>query len=679
MESIGDARSFLSAAREVSLAKPIIVLKAGRTEQAARAAGSHTGSLAGSDEVLEAAFRRCGALRVTEIGDLFSMAEVLARQPRPRGMRLTIVTNAGGPGVLATDALITGSGQLATLSPDTVAALDANLPAHWSHNNPVDVLGDAGPERYAQTLKTVVADPDSDGLLVILTPQDMTDPTETAKALAPYAKAGDKPVLASWMGGKLTEAGELILNQAGVPTFPYPDTAARAFNYMWRYSDNLRGLYETPALPQGADHQSDRAAAQRIISATMAQKRTILTETESKALLAAYGLPTVSTHLAETADEAVRHAERIGYPVVLKLFSETITHKTDVGGVQLNLANADAVRKAFEQIRDSVSQKAGPGHFGGTTVQQMVRLPDAYELIIGSTVDAQLGPVLLFGAGGQLVEVFRDRALALPPLTATLARRTMERTRILEALKGIRGRRPIDIAALEQLLVRFSTLVVEQPRIREIDINPLLASPEQMIALDARILLHDASIGDEQLPRPAIRPYPSQYAGTATLRDGSAVAIRPIRPEDEPLVIQFHASLSERSVRFRYFHQMKLEQRVAHERLIRICFNDYDRDLALVALRDQQILGIGRLNKNSGTQDAEFSLVIADGMQHKGLGTELLSRLIQIARDEKLTRISGTILPENGDMQRLCAKLGFRLTEDADENVVRAEMPLDSK
>ncbi|MGA7500404.1 MAG: acetate--CoA ligase family protein, partial [Isosphaeraceae bacterium] len=585
MESIGDARSFLSASREVALAKPIIVIKAGRTEAAAKAAASHTGSLTGSDEVLDAAFRRVGVLRVNSISEVFDMAEVLSKQPRPKGPRLAILTNAGGPGVLATDALIDNMGELAPLSAETMAALDAILPAAWSHSNPIDILGDADPKRYASSLEITAKDPNIDGLLTILTPQAMTDPTATAEHLRQHAKISGKPVLASWMGGAAVEAGQQILNQAGIPSYEYPDTAAHVFTLMWGSSYNLQGLYETPNGPVDSEIATNaRESAEAIIAAVRRQGRTVLTEPESKQLLAAYGIPTVKTVVAETLDAAVAAAEDLGYPTVLKIYSETITHKTNVGGVQLNLRDADAVRAAFRAIESAVCERAGAKHFQGVSVQPMIKL-DGYELIIGSSLDAQFGPVLLFGTGGQLVEVFKDRSLALPPLNTTLARRMMEHTKIYTALRGVRGRRSVDIAALEQLMVRFSQLVVEQKWIKEVDINPLLASPDRLLALDARVIVHGLDVRACDLPRPAIRPYPSQYITTWTDEDGTQVVLRPIRPEDEPLLVKFHGTLSERSVSFRYFHAMKLTARVAHERLTRICFIDYDREMALVADR----------------------------------------------------------------------------------------------
>jgi acetyltransferase len=678
MESIGNARSFLSAAREATFRKPVIVVKAGRSEAAAKAAASHTGALAGSDDVLDAAFRRTGVLRVNTIADLFYMAGILARQPRPTGPRLTIVTNAGGPGVLATDSVISHGGALARLSQGTIDALNQFLPPQWSHNNPIDILGDAGPDRYAKAVEVAVADPDSDGLLVILTPQAMTDPTQTAERLKPFANTG-KPILASWMGGGGVAAGVDILNHAGIPTFPYPDTAARAFTYMWKYTYNLRGIYETPQFADDETTTVDRARAADIVNRATKAGRCLLTEFESKQLLGAYGIPTVPTHVAATESMAVRKAEEIGFPVVLKLHSETITHKTDVGGVQLNLSDAAAVRRAFQAIVSAVHAKVGSEHFAGVTVQPMIKL-EGYEIILGSSIDPQFGPVLLFGAGGQLVEVFKDHALALPPLNTTLARRMMEQTHIHSALKGVRGRKPANLPALEQLLVHFSQLVVEQRRIKEIDINPLLVGPDGMVALDARVVLFDPAV--TEIPSLAIRPYPIQYVGSWTMPKDTAITIRPIRPEDEPLMVQFHEELSPASVFSRYFHTVKLSQRVAHERLARMCFIDYSREMALVADRkdpatgQHQIIGVGRLINCHGTHDAEFALVVSDTYQGRGLGTELLRRLVQFARDEGLDRIVGDILSESRHMQRVCEKLGFDMHAAPGDGQVRSELKL---
>jgi acetyltransferase len=677
MESVGDARAFLSAAREVALTKPIIVLKAGRTDAAARAAASHTGALAGSDATLDAAFRRCGVLRVHEIEQLFDMAEILGRQPRPRGPRLAIVTNAGGPGVLAADALIMNGGELAVLSETTVEQLNGFLPPHWSHGNPVDIIGDADSERYGKAAELLVQDAAADGLLAILTPQAMTDPTSTAQRLRAL-NGLNKPVLASWMGGDSVSESQEILGQAGIPTFSYPDSAARAFLHMWQYSENLRALYETPMPSDQAASEQQTVLAERIVDTVRRSGRTLLNETESKELLAAYGIPTVPTTTAMSEVEAVDKAAGFGYPVVLKLLSQTITHKTDVGGVRLNLQNVEAVRDAFQGIRESVRANAGEEHFLGVTVQPMIER-NGYELILGSSVDTQFGPVLLFGAGGELVEILQDRALGLPPLNTTLARRIMERTRIFKALQGTRGRPPVDLAVLEQLLVRFSHLVIEQRWIKEIDINPLLASAQEIHALDARVVLHDPQTDPNALPRAVIRPYPAEYITMFTLRDGTAVELRPIRPDDEPLMVRFHELLSEESVYFRYFGTMSLGHRTAHERLVRICFIDYDREIAVVAdrratVQQPEIMAVGRLIKTHDSNGAEMSLVVADRYQHQGLGTELVRQLLRIAEREGVPRISAFILPENQPMLQICRRLGFQLEHLSQDRVVRASI-----
>jgi acetyltransferase len=680
METIGDARSFISSAREVASSKPIIVIKPGRTEGAARAAASHTGSLTGSDEVLEAAFRRAGVLRVERISEIFSMAEVLGRQPRPKGPRLTILTNAGGPGVLATDTLLTTGGELAEVSKETMDKLSEFLPASWSHNNPIDIIGDASPDRYAKSLEVAAQDPNSDGLLVILTPQAMTDPTATAESLKSYAKSYDKPILASWSGGKEVAAGEAILNKAGIPTFEYPDDAAQAFTYMWQSQSNLRTLYETPSLTDEDGAGPDREKAKAIIDHARKTGRDLLTEAESKQLLAAYGIPTTPTLIATKAKEAGKMATELGFPVVVKLHSETITHKTDVGGVILNLQTPAEVEDAFKAIQKSVTEKAGAEHFLGVTVQPMVKV-EGYELIIGSSIDPQFGPVLLFGTGGQLVEVFKDRSLGLPPLNTTLARRMIERTKIYKALKGVRGRKPVDMDALEKLLVRFSQLVVEQPWIKELDINPLIASPEGLMALDGRVVLHSSTTAESDLPKLAIRPYPTQYISKWTTKKGQKVTIRPIRAEDEPLMICFHETLSDRSVYLRYLSPMLLNQRVMHERLAHVCHSDYSREIVLVVEADKDagrcISAVARLSKFRGEdKEARLSLLVSDNYQGEGLGMELVKRLIEVAKHEKITKIIAVMSKENEAMKVLCEKTGFTSVTNAKTEMIEASLNL---
>ena len=675
MESVGNARAFLSAAREVALSKPIIVIKVGRTAEASRAAASHTGSLTGSDEVLDAAFRRAGVLRVNTIEELFDMAEVLAKQPRPRGPRLAIVTNAGGPAALATDRLVLDGGEIAALSDDSTRQFNELLPAHWSHGNPVDILGDADAVRYTKAVEIAARDKKNDGVLVILTPQAMTECAATATGLARLARSIDKPLLASWMGGTEVGVGDKSLNDAGIPTFAFPDTAARAFATMWRYSRQLDALYETPQLVAHAERTRDHKQATNLISAARKKGRTLLTECESKKLLECYHIPTVATRIATTEEQAVERAGEFGGPVVLKLHSETITHKTDVGGVKLNLTGATAVRRAWREIRRGVPA----ADFLGVTVQPMIQR-EGYELILGSSIDSQFGPVLLFGTGGQLVEVFKDRALGLPPLNATLARRLIEQTRIYTALQGTRGRGPVDFAALEDVLVSFSQLVAEQRWIKEIDINPLLVSERQIIALDARVILHPRETAENELPTLAIRPYPIQYCTEWKLRGGPSVMIRPVRPEDEPLMIDFHHTLSEQSVHYRYFSAIGLEERVAHERLRRICFNDYDREIALVAVQGkggtQQIIGVGRLSRLHHRDEAEFAIIIGDPWQKKGLGKRLLDLLVEIGREEKIARITAHILSDNLAMQHVSRKCGFKLHRTEGEMDWRAEIRL---
>ena len=674
MESVGDARAFLSAAREVALAKPIIVIKPGRTAAAAKAAASHTGALTGQDEVLDAAFRRCGVVRVNTIAELFYLSEALDKQPRPKGPHLTIVTNAGGPAVLATDALLAEGGKLAEISETAKEQFDLCLPRHWSRQNPIDIIGDADAERYAKAVDIAAKDAASDGLLVILAPTGLSDPTAVAQQLTHYAKLPRKPVLASWMGGLDVAPGVSMLNKAGIPTYAYPDAAARVFQLMWSYSANLKALYETP---ERLDAESAGAAeAGSIIDTARSKGRTLLTEFESKRLLTAYGIPTVATEIAGSADKAEAAAGRIGYPVVLKLHSETITHKTDVGGVKLNLRDAAAVRSAYREIEESVTRLSGREHFLGVTVQSMARM-EGYELILGSSVDSQFGPVLMFGSGGRLVEVYKDSGIGLPPLNTTLARRLMERTKIMTALAGVRGRRPVDLAALERLLVRFSYLILEQKWIKEIDINPLLASPEGLLALDARIALYPPDAAEP--PRPAIRPYPIQYVRPWRFEDGTEVLIRPIRPEDERLMIRFHATLSERSIYQRYFHIMSLDQRTAHERLVKVCFGDYDREIALVAEKTEngetELVAVGRMSKSHLANEAELAFLISDEYQGRGLGSELARRLIEIARIEKLDRVTVEVLGENRHMIDVCRSLNFRL-DPAEEGVVHGILAL---
>ena len=681
MESIGDARSFLSAAREVALDKPILVIKAGRTLEGARAAAAHTGALTGSDEVLDAAFRRVGVLRVDTVADVFCMTEVLGHQPRPNGPRLAIVTNAGGPGVIATDALLASGAQLASLSEQTESALDDILPPHWSHRNPVDILGDAGPDRYEKAVEIVAKDPSADGILVIVAPQGMTNPNAVAEKLRKFARLPGKPILASWMGGVEANQGEAVLARAGIPTFPFPDTAAWVFQSLWRSGRNLRVLYETPTLAAADGQGPDQKGAADFIESIRASGRTMLTDLESKQLLSKYQLPTIETHLAVTEDEAVRLAAEIGYPVAVKLHSLTITHKADTGGVQLNLTNEEDVRNAWRSIEQSVTEKAGPGHFAGVTVQRMI-VAQGYELILGSATDFQFGPVVLFGAGGRWVELIQDKAIALPPLNSTLALRCMEQTRVFDFLQGKRGGRPVDLPALSQLLVRFSQLVLEQPWIKEIDINPLFVSSDRQLALDARVILHDPNMNPSELPRPAIRPYPDQYVRVFATADGTEFSIRPIRPEDEPMMVRFHGTLSEHSVYLRYFNVQTLALRTSHDHLTRSCFIDYDRHMTLVAewtdpiTGEREIIGVGKLVRSHFENEAELAVSVSDVLQRHGIGLALAKELVEFARHEKLERITACVLLDNRGMRTVLEKVGFTFPSNSNDGVLEADLKL---
>ncbi|KAL7546239.1 hypothetical protein ACHAWF_009572, partial [Thalassiosira exigua] len=543
MESIGDARSFMSAASEVAMTKPIIVIKPGRTEQAAVAAASHTGSLAGSDDVLDAAFRRCGVLRVNKIWEVFEIIELLGKQPRPKGKYLTIVSNAGGPGVISTDALINSGGQLAWLSTETMDKLNQLLPAHWSHGNPIDLLGDATPDTYAKAVAIAAENKYSDGVLIVLTPQAMTDPTATAQQVADVIKRlrCTKPILTSWMGGPGVTEGRAILDRAGIPTYDYPDNAAQLFSYMFQYSVNISQLYQCPRWCADMHPETQRVDA--ILASAQTSGRKILTEFESKQILSAFGIPTVRSILARTAEESISAANEIGYPVVVKLNSTTITHKSDVGGVKLNLSSPEQVLIAYESIQKSVELNFDKSDFQGVTVQPMVDQRDAFELILGASPDDQFGPVILFGSGGRLVEVYNDKSLALPPLNSNLAHMMMKGTKIHSALKGFRGKDAVDLSALEKLIANFSHLVLEKCNyIAEVEINPLLVSGDSLLALDARVILHSAAA---DVIRPAIRPYPSQYEQRFVTKKGRVMLVRAIMPSDEPLIVDFHKRLSE--------------------------------------------------------------------------------------------------------------------------------------
>jgi len=673
MEGMTSPRRFMSAARAVSRIKPIIISKSGRSEAGARAAASHTGAMAGLDEVYNAAFRRAGIIRVNTVRQLFDCAEALGKTQRPVGGNLGIITNAGGPGVMAIDALGSWGVEPATLGPETLAKLNEVLPHFWSHNNPVDILGDATHERYLQALQILLQAPELSGLVVILTHQAMTDPARVAQELVPEIKKYAKPVLAVWMGGEDVAEGVRLLNDGGVAVYETPEQAVDTFMAMYSYTRNLELLQETPAqLPH--ELEVNHQQAQAYIQECLKRQSHVLSEIEAKAILAAYGIPVTPTISASSAQAAAQAASHLGYPVVMKIHSPQISHKTEVGGVKIGLKNKDDVNAAFDEITGAARLRAPEAQILGVTMQPMVR-PVDFELIMGAKKDPQFGPVLLFGLGGIYAEVLKDASIALPPLNLMLAGRMMQRTRIYRLLQGYRNLPPADLEKLAEMLMRLSQLVTEFSEIVELDINPLFISEGQPLAGDARMVV-------EASPVPAPRhlilaPYPNQFVSDWMLEDGTPVKIRPMKPEDEPLVADFLAACSDETIYFRYFRRIR---KWTHDMLIRFTQNDYDRELGLMAVGappgPEVMMGVSRLVTTSDRQDAEFALIVADAWHGKGLGSKLMERLIQVAREMGVKRLKGDVLSENHPMLALMSKLGFVLSKDEGGETVRVEMTL---
>ena len=669
VETVSDARKFLSAARAFARTKPIVAVKSGRFAESMRAAASHTGALAGEDLVFDAAFRRAGIVRVDEITDLFNCAEILAKQHNPRGPRLAVLTNAGGPGIMATDCLIERGGELAGLSGETKEALQAALPPMWSRGNPVDIIGDAPPERFGRALDTLVEDRLNDGVLVILTPQAMTDPTETARLVGSIAARTEKPVLAAWMGGQSVREGIDMLNRMSVPTYPTPEQAVRTFLSMHDYSRNLEMLHETPKdMDIGLGMDQDRVNELLLVGQRIAMEESeTLSEPVSKALLEAYGIPVVEAFPARKEDAAVRLAKKIGYPVVLKILSPDITHKSDAGGVVLGIESDRSVREAFRRIMKRAATHDPRARLEGVTVQRMIQ-HRGHELILGAKKDPIFGTVILFGMGGIAAEVFQDRAVALPPLNERLARRLIESIRGYKLLRGFRGRPPVNLDLLTEILVRFSYLVVRNPLIREMDINPLLAGPGGAWALDARVVLDgEALVRGAKAPyrHLAIHPYPEELVRKTRLRDGTEVTLRPARPEDVPLWHRLLGSFSPETLRFRYFTSRK---EVTPEMAVRDCFIDYDRELTVVAeVEDAQgaeMVGIAHLIHYTNRETAEFAVAVGDALRGRGLGSLLTQYCIDVARDRGIREIVADMLPDNEGIIALLRRKGFRISPD---------------
>ncbi|MGB9853404.1 MAG: acetate--CoA ligase alpha subunit [Candidatus Bathyarchaeales archaeon] len=673
IEGMTNARKFMSAARHFARTKPIIVVKAGKFSESAKAAASHTGSLTGEDDIYDAAFKRAGIVRVEEIEDLFNCAEVLGLQPLPKGPNLAIVTNAGGPGVMATDALIARGGKLAKLSPQTMELLNSILPPYWSRGNPIDILGDARSERYKAVLEACFKDENVDGILVIYTAQAVAESVEIAKDIVEVYKNEryrNKTVLTSFMGGEAVGDANRILNENGLPTYSTPEQAVKTYLYMYQYKRNLELLYETPEeLP--VDISPPKHPILVAMRNAVMENRELLTEAEAKKLLEYYDLPVVKTYVAKTADEAAHIASHIGYPVVLKILSPQITHKTDAGGVALDLKSEAEVREAFERIIKNAKTYSPNAEILGVTVQLMIK-KSGYEVIIGAKKDPIFGPVILFGMGGIGVELFKDYAIGIPPLNQTLARRLMEETKVYQLLKGYRNMPPANIKLLEETLVRFSQMIIDFPQIREVDINPLLINEKEACVLDARIAIDKDLIFQKVEPHQhlIISPYPKKYETLWKLRDGRTVLLRPIKPEDEPLWLEMFQNFSEESIRYRFFQIIK---DTPHEVRVRYCNIDYDREIAIVAELNEEghrrILGVVRVSLEPDGKKGEIAFIVADPWQGLGLGTKMVDYVIEIAKDMGVETLYAIMLPDNYQAINLTKKMGFTLQSQEDGTV----------
>jgi acetyltransferase len=679
IEGLTNARKFMSAARHFARTKPILVVKAGKFRESAKAATSHTGSLTGEDEVYEAAFRRAGIVRVEEIEDLFNCSEVLQLQPNPKGPHLAIITNAGGPGVMTTDALIARGGRLAQLGSETIKALDKVLPSYWSRGNPIDILGDATPQRYAEVIKICRQDDNIDGLLIIFTPQGITNPAEAAMAVVEACKGASKTILTSWMGEEDVKEANQILNRNKFPTYLTPERAVKTYMYMYQYTRNLQQLYETPEeLP--IELHTPTQPLLDVMKRVAKENREILTEIEAKNFLEAYGIPTVKTEVAKTEEKAVSFAAQMGYPAVLKVYSPQITHKTDVGGVMLNLKDEAELREAYKKVLENAKKNAPSAEIQGVTVQPMVT-KKGYEVIIGSKKDALFGPVILFGMGGVLVELFKDRATGFPPLNQTLARRIMERTKLYELLRGFREGMPAaNIKRLEEIMVKFSEMLVDFSQIKEVDINPLIIDSRDAIALDARIIIDKDLVFKELPPHEhlVISPYPKKYEWQWKLKDGQPVLLRPIKPEDEPLENELWKTFSEETQRFRFFSPMKTW---SHATLVRYTNIDYDREIAIVGILtedgEKKMIGVVRMiMEPPDFKTAEVAIVVGDPWQGFGLGSKMMDCILDIAKDKNLDSIYGLILRDNSRAIELFKEKGFSVDYSSIKKVAKVTLEL---
>jgi acetyltransferase len=673
IEGLTDARKFMSAARHFARTKPVIVVKAGKYTESAKAAASHTGSLTGEDVIYDAAFKRAGVVRVEEIADLFNCAEVLGMQPLPKGPNLVIITNAGGPGVMATDALIARGGKLAKLSQKTMEYLNGILPPYWSRGNPVDILGDAKADRYKAVLEACLSDENVDGVLIIYTAQAVAEPVEIAKSIVEVCKNRgyqSKTILTSFMGTGAVEEANKIFNQNSIPTYSTPEQAVKTYLYMYQYKRNLELLYETPEeLP--VDAAPPKRPIMVIMRNAAMENRELLNEAEAKKLLEYYDFPVVKTAVAKTSDEAAAIAMQIGYPVVLKILSPQIVHKTEAGGVILDINSEAELREAFECIIERAKKYNPKAEILGVTVQPMIK-KRGYEIIIGAKTDPLFGPVILFGMGGIGVELFKDFSVGLPPLNQTLVRRLMEETKVYQLLKGYRNVPPANLKLLEELIVRFSQLLIDFPQLKEVDINPLLIDENDAVIIDARIVIDREKIFQKIEPHQhlVISPYPKKYETLWRMRDGRTVLLRPIKPEDEPLWLEMFRNFSEESIRFRFFQIIK---DTPHEVRVRYCNIDYDREIAIVAELTEngqrKILGVVRVSLEPDRKSGEIAFIVADPWQGLGLGTKMVDYTIEICKEVGVETLYAIMLPDNHRAINLTKKMGFTLKYQEDGTV----------
>jgi len=674
IEGIRNARSFMSAIRAAARVKPVILVKVGRHAAGSKAAMSHTASLVGSDDAFDAAVRRAGVVRVQSVTQLFSAAKALSCGFRPTGNRLAIVTNGGGPGVMATDRASDLGLEIANLSDSTIQQLNKVLPPNWPHANPVDIIGDAQADRYHHAVKACLEDPNVDGVLTILTPQAMTKPLEAAQAVIALSQQYSKPLLACWMGEAQVAESRKAFNDAKRPHFRTPEPAVEVFSHLSDYYQNQKQLMQMPG-PLSHQLEPDVEGARMVIEGALQDKRKVLNEMESKALLAAFHIPVAQTMVARSPNEALLIAQQQGFPVAMKVNSRDITHKSDAGGVKLNLGNAQAVRTAYHEITENIKRNRPDAHMDGIAIQPMIVKENGRELMLGVTTDPVFGPVITFGAGGTLVEVMGDRAVALPPLNNFLVKELIKNTHISNMLGAFRHMPPANMAALESVLLRVSEMVCELPMLMEMDINPLILDEHGALAADARVMVALRQPSADRYAHMAIYPYPTHLVSHWQLADGTDLIIRPIRPEDAELEQAFVHGLSQES---RYFRFMNAVQELTPTMLIRFTQIDYNREMALIAVTNENgkdiELGVTRFTINPDGKSCGFALVVADSMRGKGLGHKLMTALLDAARSKGMRTMEGEVLKNNSSMLHLMDRLGFSAetsTEDDDINVVR--------